>query len=49
MSRTIVLSLVQFDFCYRSAIIAVDPAFILGVSASKSSPINAISDLQVEM
>ena len=45
ISRGIVLSLVQFDFSYSSAIITLKSAFILGLSASKSNPIKAICDL----
>ena len=38
MSRGIVLSLVQFDFSYSSAIIILNSAFLLGLSASRSRP-----------
>ena len=43
MSRGIVLSLIQFDFSYSSAIIIFNcSGFILGLSASKYNPIKAI-------
>ena len=45
MSHGIVLSLVQFHFSYSSAIVTLNSALILGLSASKSNPIKAISDL----
>ena len=37
--------LVQFDFNHSSAIITLNPAFILGLSDSKSNSIKAICDL----
>ena len=49
MSRGIVLSLVQFDFSYSSAIITVNSTLILGLSASKYNPMKAIRNLQAEM
>ena len=45
MPRGIVLSLAQFDFSYSSAIITLNSAFIIGLSASKSNPMKAICDL----
>ena len=45
MSRGIVLSLVQFDFSYSSAVITLNYAFIIGLSPSNSNPIKAICDL----
>ena len=45
MSRGIALSLVQFNFSYSSAIITLNSAFILSLSASKSNPIKVICDL----
>ena len=45
MSRSIVLSLTQFDFSYSSAIITLNSSvFILGLTASKSNPIKTIRD-----
>ena len=38
MSRGFILSLVQPDFTYSSAIITLKSAFILGLLASKSNP-----------
>ena len=49
MSRGIVLSLVQFDFSYTSAIIILNSACILGLSAPKSNPTKAICDLKVKV
>ena len=43
----IVLSLVQFDFSYSSAIVTLNSAFILGSSASKFNAIKAIFDLEL--
>ena len=45
MSRGIVLSSVQFDFSYSSAIITRNSAFILGLSDPKSNPIKDTCDL----
>ena len=42
MSRGIVLSLVQFDFSYSSAIITLNSGFILSLSATKSNPIKVL-------
>ena len=47
MSRSIVLSLVQFDFSYIWAIIILNSAFVLSLWASKSMKV--ICDLQAEM
>ena len=44
-SHGIVLSLVQFDVSYNSAIITLNSALILRLSASTSNPIKAICDL----
>ena len=49
MSRGIVLSLVQFDFSYSSAIITVNSVLILGLSASKYNPMKAICNLQADI
>ena len=43
--KVIVLNLVQFDFIYSSAIIILNSAFILGLSASRSHPIKLIWNL----
>ena len=45
ISRGIVLSLVQFDFSYSSAITTLNSAFTLGSSDSRSNHIKAICDL----
>ena len=49
MSCGIVLSLVQFDFSYSQLIIALNSAFILGLSTSKSNPIKDICDFEAEL
>ena len=45
MLRGIVFSLVLFNFSYSLAIITLNSAFILGLSASLSYPIKTICDL----
>ena len=45
MLHGIILSLVQFDFSYSSAMINVNSEFNLGLSASKSNLIKAICNL----
>ena len=49
MSRDIVLSLVQFDFSYSSAIIIPNSAFSLDLSVSISNLIKTIYDLWAEI